>query len=144
MSGFTLGKTTNGNIKVSVTIVSISIQLLDLWSFWKLSSCDAQTKEFLPIPHIARWTLHRTYFFSVLSRRWQKLRLFCKEALVAIKSYQELRASLDSLQDVLEVCSDTTDNSTNDESTLQVRLVFFSAAYVLGSQVAVAASFFEL
>ena len=142
MSGFTLGKTTNGNIKVSVTIVSI--QLLDLWIFWKLLSCDAQTKEFLPIPHIARWTLHRTYFFSVLSRRWQKLRLFCKEALVAIKSYQELRASLDSLQDVLEVCSDTVDNSTNDESTLQVRLVFFSTAYVLASQVAVAASFFEL
>ena len=82
------------------------------------------------------------YFLPVLSRRWNRLRLFCKEALVAIKSYQELRESLDSMQDVLEVCSKTVDDSSNDESTLQVGLMFFNIAYVLPSQEPLAASFF--
>jgi len=64
--------------------------------------------------------------YKVLSRRWNRLRLFCKEALVAIKSYQELRESLDSMQDVLEVCSKTVDDSSNDESTLQAVIVKLS------------------
>lgn len=48
------------------------------------------------------------------------------------------------MQDVLEVCSETVEKSTNDESTLQVRLLFFviAIAYVLTSEGAVAAPFF--
>ena len=143
MSGFTLGKKINGNIKVRVRIIP------NYWS-WRASGnsyqmihrpkkldCNAMVDdsrgwELYPAPNQ----------FSVLSRRWHRLRLFCKEALIASKSYQELCASVDSLQDVLGVSSETVENSTNDESTLQVRQVFLAIAYVLTPKGAVAPSLF--
>ena len=126
-SEFTWGKRIRGNIKVRVYSNSGKINLDYEYCYHAMHYSDLNPK---------------FYFLPVLSRRWNRLRLFCKEALVAIKSYQELRESLDSMQDVLEVCSKTVDDSSNDESTLQVGLMFFNIAYVLPSQEPLAASFF--
>ena len=55
-----------------------------------------------------------------LTRGWYRLQLFCNEALMACKSYQELCESVESMSDILGDLGNTVKNSTTDDSNLQV------------------------